>query len=100
MLGLRRDWTGSFSAGFYMVAAADLSTLVLTTATAVMIAASAGAPEPRTAAATRGASSAAEAPRMTEARTIFEHLPRGFPESAGAEAYGTYPPADQRLRKR
>jgi nitrate/nitrite transporter NarK len=29
MLGILRDWTGSFAAGFYMVAGADLVTLVL-----------------------------------------------------------------------
>jgi hypothetical protein len=29
MLGILRDWTGSFSAGFYMVAIADVITLGL-----------------------------------------------------------------------
>jgi len=29
MLGLLRDWTGTFKAGFYMVAVADIVTLVL-----------------------------------------------------------------------
>jgi hypothetical protein len=29
MLGILRDWTGSFAAGFYMVAIADIITLAL-----------------------------------------------------------------------
>jgi hypothetical protein len=29
MLGILRDWTGSFAAGFYMVAIADVITLGL-----------------------------------------------------------------------
>jgi hypothetical protein len=29
MLGILRDWTGGFAAGFYMVAAADVLTLIL-----------------------------------------------------------------------